>query len=101
MTDIHLYLHLDEELEPTGTITTVMMFGTVGVLVLLIACINILNLNAARSALRAKEVAIRKVLGSRRGQLIHLFLSETFVLSCLSILVSVATVELVLRRSTA
>ena len=64
LTQIHLYSHLDEELEPNGTITTVMMFGIVGVLVLLIACINIMNLNAARSAQRAKEVGIRKVLGS-------------------------------------
>ncbi|MBP1649537.1 MAG: transporter permease, partial [Bacteroidetes bacterium] len=90
LTDIHLYSHLDEELEPTGMITTVTMFGVVGVLVLLIACINITNLNAARSAQRAKEVGIRKVLGSQRGQLVQLFLSETFVLTCIAILVSLA-----------
>lgn len=95
LTDIHLYSHLDEELEPTGMITTVTMFGVVGVLVLLIACINITNLNAARSAQRAKEVGIRKVLGSQRGQLVQLFLSETFVLTCIAILVSLATIELV------
>ncbi|RPH37567.1 FtsX-like permease family protein, partial [bacterium] len=96
LTQIHLYSHLDEELEPTGTITIVMMFGIVGVLVLLIACINIMNLNAARSAQRAKEVGIRKVLGSQRGQLVQLFLSETFVLSCLALLVSLVTVEVLL-----
>ncbi len=96
LTQIHLYSHLDEELEPTGMITTVMMFGIVGVLVLLIACINIMNLNAARSAQRAKEVGIRKVLGSQRGQIVQLFLSETFVLSCLALFVSLVTVELLL-----
>jgi putative ABC transport system permease protein len=96
ITRIHLYSHLDEELEPNGTITTVMMFGIVGVLVLLIACINIMNLNAARSTQRAKEVGIRKVLGSQRGQLVRLFLSETFILSCVALLVSLVSVELLL-----
>jgi putative ABC transport system permease protein len=96
LTDIHLLSHLDEELEPNGAITTVMMFSIVGVLVLLIACINIMNLNAARSSQRAKEVGIRKVLGAGRGQLVLLFLSETFILSCLALLVSLATIELVL-----
>jgi putative ABC transport system permease protein len=96
LTDIHLYSHLDEELEPTGSITTVMMFGIVGVLVLLIACINIMNLNAARSAQRAKEVGIRKVLGSLRSQLVQLFLTESFMLSCLALLLSLVTVELLL-----
>jgi putative ABC transport system permease protein len=96
LTDIHLYSHLDEELEPTGSITMVTMFGIVGVLVLVIACINIMNLNAARSAQRAKEVGIRKVLGSRRNQLVQLFLSETFVLSSLALLLSLVTVELLL-----
>jgi putative ABC transport system permease protein len=96
LTDIHLHSHLDEELEPTGMIATVTMLGIVGVLVLLIACINIMNLNAARSAQRAKEVGIRKVLGSKRSQLVLLFLSETLVLSGLALLVSLVTIELVL-----
>ncbi len=96
LTDIHLYSHLDEELEPTGMITTVTMFSIVAVFVLLIACINIMNLNAARSAQRAKEVGVRKVLGSQRSQLMQLFLSEALVLSCLALLVSLATVEIVL-----
>jgi putative ABC transport system permease protein len=96
LTDIHLHSHLDEELEPNGMFTTVMMFGIVGVLVLVIACINIMNLNAARSMQRAKEVGIRKVLGSGRGQIVQLFLSETLVLSCVALLVSLVTIELVL-----
>ncbi|HTY01585.1 MAG TPA: ABC transporter permease [Bacteroidota bacterium] len=96
LTDIHLFSHLDEEFESNGMFTTVLMFGIVGVLVLMIACINIMNLNAARSAQRAKEVGIRKVLGSGRGQLIQLFLSETFILSLVALLVSLATIELIL-----
>ena len=96
LTDIHLYSHLDEELEPTGMITTVTMLSIVALLVLLIACINIMNLNAARSAQRGKEVGLRKVLGSQRGQLVQLFLSETFVLSCLALILSLVTVELLL-----
>jgi putative ABC transport system permease protein len=96
LTDIHLYSHLDEELEPNGNITTVMMFSIVGMLVLLIGCINIMNLNAARSMQRAKEVGVRKVLGSGRGQVLQLFLSEAFVLSSLALLMSLITIELVL-----
>jgi putative ABC transport system permease protein len=93
ITDIHLYSHLDEELEPTGTIGIVTMFSIVAMFVLLIACINFMNLNTARSSHRAKEVGVRKVLGSTRGQLVQLFLSEAFVLALVALVVSLAIVE--------
>lgn len=76
-----------------GKIEYVRLFGIVGILVLLIACINFMNLSTARSEKRAKEVGIRKAIGSQRGQLIAQFLSEslltTFLAFALSVLLAV------------
>ncbi len=96
MTDIHLYSHLDEELDPTGSISTVMMFIMIALLILAIACINFMNLSTARSAHRAKEIGVRKVLGSERGQLIQLFLSEAIVQTLLAMILCLGIVELTL-----
>jgi putative ABC transport system permease protein len=94
--DIHLHSHLDEELESTGSISTVLMFVMIGVLILLIACINFMNLNTSRSAQRAKEIGVRKVLGSERRQLIVLFLSEAFILTFVAMALSFGIVETLL-----
>ena len=96
LTDIHLYSHLDEEIEPTGSIATVMMFIMIALLVLAIACINFMNLNTARSAHRAKEIGVRKVLGSQRSQLIYLFLSEAILVTFFAMVLSLGAVELAL-----
>jgi putative ABC transport system permease protein len=79
--DIHLHSNLIGELEPNGSIVYVYMFGTVALLILMIACVNFMNLSTARSAHRAKEVGIRKVMGSLRSHLIRLFLTESIFLS--------------------
>jgi ABC-type antimicrobial peptide transport system permease subunit len=65
MTRIHLHSQLDGELEANGNITYVYLFSIIAVFILLIACINYMNLSTARSSSRAKEVGIRKVLGSK------------------------------------
>ena len=96
VTDIHLHSKLDEEFEPTGTMSTVTMFILIALLVLLIACINFMNLNTARSAHRAKEIGVRKVLGSQRIQLVWLFLSEAFLLSFFAMVLGMGVVELTL-----
>jgi putative ABC transport system permease protein len=96
LTDIHLSSHLDEEFEPTGSISTVSMFIMIALLILVIACINFMNLNTARSARRAKEIGVRKVLGSDRGQLVVLFLSEAILLTFFAMVLSMGIVELVL-----
>jgi putative ABC transport system permease protein len=96
LTDIHLYSHLDEEIEPTGAISTVTMFIMIALLILVIACINFMNLNTARSAHRAKEIGVRKVLGSQRSQLVLLFLSEATLLTFFAMVLSMGVVELVL-----
>ncbi|MGA3245606.1 MAG: ABC transporter permease [Bacteroidota bacterium] len=101
LTDIHLYSHLDEEIEPTGAISTVTMFIMIGVLILVIACINFMNLNTARSAHRAKEIGVRKVLGSQRSQLVLLFLSEAILLTFFAMILSMGVVEQLLPSMSA
>jgi putative ABC transport system permease protein len=79
--DIHLHSNLVGELEPNGSIVYVYMFGTIGLMILMIACVNFMNLSTARSGKRAKEVGVRKVMGSLRSHLVRLFLMESSLLS--------------------
>ena len=85
---IHLDSRLDQEIEPNGNRTYVTLFSIVSVTILLIACINFMNLATARSANRAKEVGIRKTVGSTRKQLISQFLLESTLLCFISLLFS-------------
>lgn len=80
LTDIHLYSHTDYEAEPNGDISRVYIFSAIALFILLIACINYMNLSTARSALRAKEIGIRKVIGARKKELIAQFLSESVMI---------------------
>ncbi len=89
LTDIHLKSHLDSEIEANGDINYIYIFSAIGLLVLLIACINYMNLATARSAGRAKEVGLRKVIGARRGQLIGQFLSESALLTVIALVLAV------------
>jgi putative ABC transport system permease protein len=84
LTDIHLYSHKEDELEANGDIKYVYIFSAVALFILSLACINFMNLATARSANRAKEVGIRKVMGAFRKQLIAQFISEAVLLSFIS-----------------
>ena len=84
LTDIHLHSDLTAELGPNGDITYVYLFFAVALFILAIACINFMNLSTARSANRAKEVGVRKVLGSLRSHLVRQFLLESVLLSLFS-----------------
>ena len=86
LTDIHLYSTLLVEPSATNSMSNLMIFMAVGILTLLIASINYINLSTAQSFTRIKEIAIRKILGSMKSQLIMQFLSESF-LFCLGAMV--------------
>jgi putative ABC transport system permease protein len=84
LTDIHLHSDLTSELQPNGSIRYVWVLGAIAAFILLIACINFMNLATARSAGRAKEVGVRKALGVRRSALIGQFLSESWMLTAIA-----------------
>ncbi|MFL5741291.1 MAG: ABC transporter permease [Flavisolibacter sp.] len=86
---IHLYSDRAFELSPSGNIQYVYIFSAVALFILLIACINFMNLSTARSANRAKEVGIRKVLGTERRNLISQFLTESVLMVLLSLMIAV------------
>ena len=78
--DIHLKSHVSGEFEANGSSAVVYIFATIALFVLLIACVNFMNLATARSAKRAREIGVRKVVGSTRGQLVRQFFGETAVM---------------------
>ncbi len=88
LTDIHLYSHTDYEAEPNSDIKRVYIFGLIALFILLIACINYMNLSTARSALRAREIGIRKVIGARKKELLFQFLSESVLITWMALLLS-------------
>ena len=96
LTSIHLHSNLNYELEPNSDIRYVYTFSVVALLILMIACFNFMNLSTARSARRALEVGIRKVLGSDRRQLAIQFLVEVLVLCALAMILALLMVEAVL-----
>lgn len=89
LTDIHLHSRLDFEIRPNSDIAYVYIFSAIAFFVLLIACINFMNLTTARSAKRAREVGMRKVMGAVQGQLIRQFLGESTLLAVLGVLVAI------------
>jgi putative ABC transport system permease protein len=93
---IHLNSDLEAELSPNGSIRAVYIFSVVAVFILVLACINFINLSTARSIERAREVGIRKTFGSERSALIGQFLLESILISVLAILVAFGLITLLL-----
>jgi putative ABC transport system permease protein len=96
LTDIHLKSDRFPELGVNGNMQYVYIFGAVAIFVLLIACVNFMNLSTARSASRAKEVGIRKVLGTERRSLISQFLTESTIMVVISLVLALLIAALVL-----
>ncbi|HEV3221888.1 MAG TPA: ABC transporter permease [Puia sp.] len=96
VTDIYLHSDLDNEIAPNGNITYLYILGSIALFVLLIACINFMNLSTARSLKRAKEVGVRKVLGAEKRSLVYQFLGESTLTSCLALLLALVIAYLVL-----
>ncbi len=96
LASIHLHSTTNNEFEPGGNASYVYIFGGVAIFMLMIACINFINLSTASASKRAKEVGIRKVAGSGRAQLIRQFLSESVMITLFALLVALALVQLAL-----
>jgi putative ABC transport system permease protein len=96
--DIHLHSHLQAEIEPNGNPAYVYIFSIIAVLILIIACINFMNLSTAKATTRAREVGLRKVAGSHRSYLIGQFLTESVFLSLVSLIIAVILVYLLIPQ---
>ncbi|MHC4912751.1 MAG: ABC transporter permease, partial [Planctomycetota bacterium] len=92
LTSIHLHSNMEFELSTNSDIRYIYTFAATALFILLIACINFMNLSTARSANRAKEVGLRKVVGAKRGMLINQFLGESFILAIISIIFALCIV---------
>jgi putative ABC transport system permease protein len=94
--DIHLHSNLNSEIKPNGNITYVYVQIAIAFFLIVIACINFMNLATAQSTSRAREVGIRKIVGSTRGSLIRQFLFESLVVSLISLVLAVILIQLIL-----
>ncbi|HLY68357.1 MAG TPA: ABC transporter permease [Puia sp.] len=88
LTDIHLKSHLDGEIEQNDDIKHVYIFSVIAIFILIIACINYMNLSTARSVLRAKEIGIKKAIGARRREIIRQFLAESVIMAWVAFILS-------------
>ncbi|GAB3704457.1 ABC transporter permease [Spirosoma flavus] len=96
LTDIHLHSNLTGEIEANGDVQYVYIFGAIAVFMLLIACINFMNLSTAGASKRAKEVGIRKVMGSVRQSLTNQFLIESLLLTMIALVLAIGLVYMAL-----
>lgn len=97
LTDIHLESNLYQEIEVNRDYKSIYISLAIALFIIIIAVINFMNLSAARSSQRAREVALRKVMGSNRKQLVDQFLTESILTSIISLLIAIGMVALLLR----
>jgi putative ABC transport system permease protein len=96
LTDIHLHSEKTFEFEANGNISYIYIFSVIAIFILLIACVNFMNLSTAHSANRAREVGVRKVAGSTKGHLIMQFLVESVLMSYFSLLLALLFASMLL-----
>ncbi|MFQ5752776.1 MAG: ABC transporter permease, partial [bacterium] len=94
--DIHLHSNIHREIKPPGDSIYVYIFSVVGILVLVVACINFMNLTTARAGKRAKEIGVRKVMGAHRLQLIGQFVGEFIFMTLIALVLAILLIELIL-----
>ncbi|CAG5005459.1 hypothetical protein DYBT9275_03585 [Dyadobacter sp. CECT 9275] len=94
--DIYLRSNFDNELSPNGSMTYLYIFGSIAAFLLLIACINFMNLSTAQSEKRAREVGIRKVMGAVKTSLIYQFLGESLAMALFALVLAVVFIRLFL-----
>ena len=94
LTSIHLHSNLQYEISPNGNAGRLYMFIAIAALILIIAIINYINLSTARSASRIREVGVRKVVGSGRGQLAAMFITESVLVTVIAACVSLIIIQL-------
>lgn len=96
LSKMYLYNKSENGQYVAGNLLTVRLFSIIAVFILLIACINFMNLSTARSEKRAKEVGVRKVVGARKGALVLQFLTESIIISCIAFIVAIVMVTIAL-----
>lgn len=91
LTDIHLYSDFagSTELEPGGDVKSIYIFGAVAIFMLLIACINFMNLSTAGASKRSREIGVKKILGSQKNQLVQQFLAESLLSTGMAMILSI------------
>jgi putative ABC transport system permease protein len=94
--DIYLHSSLGNEIASNGNIIYLYILGSIAAFILLIACINFMNLSTARSQKRAKEVGVRKVIGAKRSTLVWQFLGESFMMCVIALFIALALVVVLL-----
>jgi len=94
--DIHLRSQFSDELEPNGNLEYLYLIGTIAGMIILLACINFMNLSTARAANRAKEVGIRKTIGALRNRLIGQFMVESYLYTIVAVVLGLMLVSLAL-----
>ena len=97
ITDIHLHPKVNHEIEPQGNITSVYIFSCIAVLILVIACINFMNLSTARANKRAVEVGLRKTVGANKTQLRAQFIGESVLLAVIALILSLAVLAVFIQ----
>jgi putative ABC transport system permease protein len=94
--DIYLKSDLGYEIDTNGNIRNLFIFGSIGFFVLLIACINFMNLSTAKSEKRAKEVGVRKVIGAGKGELVNQFMGESILMSFIALILAFLLLQILL-----